>query len=287
MNLKDLYNRWRHRELSPAAQIRKMIMQLFVLFMIVASLLYLVISGISGLTAFNPTSGKAALEKTREPEVGTWLAEVSREIEVGGGAARLDAVMSATYDLNKNRFQAFVRGTLPDSTAFTSDGKATLYLTNRDRDAGRAWRLVNDVCSKMAAVPAGTVAMPSGKELAAGGKSYWVDKSGTFRGRPAWVVGFTPSPEVIEQLLWVRFFDRVSPPRSPWALSASERDALQRQDYKVIRAMAFVLKSSREIIRIDTTVQMPGLGRFRMMATRGELPESDPFSQMNLGSPSC
>lgn len=282
----ELYRNWRDRPMSPQRRIRRTIAQVATGSIIGFALIYFLISGLVGLAAFNPTSGSDALNGAHDPSVSTWFSETVHNIQVSGGTVRLDAVRSVVYDLKLNRFEAYVDGVMPIPTAFTSDGVTSLFLTQTDRDLGHSWQLLNDVCHKAPAVPADLLKMPSGKDLAAGGRSSWADQSALFEGKPAWQVRFTPSLSVIDQLMLVGFLDRVAPPRSVYALSNGERDALNAGHYTA-SGTALITKNDRIIAQVDVELAIKSFGSYHILATREANVGSNPLGSFNFGQQRC
>jgi hypothetical protein len=235
-------------------------------FMLAIVIVYGGAASIAGSGLFLPRTAKAVLESAEMPENYAWTSESIRRIRFPGRRTyeEQSALRSAVVDLKANQFQTVTAGVLDDRTILSSDGRYAVRVGSTSQN----WELVTNVCEQKPTIPASTVRMPEPSDLVDMSPRMLTDQ-GSILNQQAWVIGFRPTSEFLRRLFWLPFWDAALPASERrWALSAAERDALQRGRYVVEDARAWVARNKpRYLYQYDVRVRFtnPGGSTWRFL----------------------
>jgi hypothetical protein len=260
-------------------------------FMLIAALLYWLVSSLFGGGILVPTSAGGVLGSATTPLYYSWSSESVREATLAGNSVREDAYRSAVVDLKLNKSQDLAIGVFPQKFIWLSDGITTASYTNTDQQNGVGWQLVNNVCAHQAAVPASDLAIPTPADIEAAHPKL-ISSQGTVFGQQAWVLSFTPTPTILRKAFWIAFFDAVTsttPSARDWVLSTSELAAIDSAHIKLVYAYAYVTRSQPRYLRqiemkFYTDVNKTSGYRFliKLYPNQGE-----PLTSTSFGTPNC
>lgn len=277
----------RQKPLSRTAQMRRTLGQVLLVAMLVIGGIYYIGTLIIGRSIFQPSSAGAVLAAAKPSSNYIWSSEATNLLPLSGGKQRLDSYRTVVLDLGENKFQATTDGVFSEPTIFSSDGKVSVYLTASDRAAGKSWQLLNNACHGAPAVPASLLQMPPPSEIAAD-HPHLVSSSATFDGGSAWQISFTPTAQLIGELLWLPFFDKATPSLSGWALSNEDRQALRSGHFTVKSADALVTQAlPRTLSEIEVVVDLPFSGEWHLLASVSTSTQGNPLSNLSFGKPAC
>lgn len=274
------------KDLSPAQQRRRMIIGLsaraVILFMVAAAVLYAIVSAIAGSSLFIPKSAEGVLDSVNEQKGYTWLSELTRDYSIAGQKGLYyQNTRVSTVNLEKNKMQVVFRDVFPtfvtaeegSNRQLVSDGQQARALdsqwveSNTDKNRGQ-WYQINDFCNlderENAAPSAALAAMPMIEDIKAASPEIETDKA-TYRGERAWLISFTPSAKIIEQMMLLGLSDLVAdaynPSEKEFILSKEERAALRDGSFTPIEGGATITRGARQM----TSVYV----EFRLTTTNG------------------
>jgi hypothetical protein len=236
-------------------------------------------------------SAREILQGVRNPVAYTYSVETVHEFRAAGRLRRQDAVRSIVVDHELNKFQASFIGVFGDTVVVSSDGRVTARQSLQDRQLGRAWQRLNNVCAGAAAIPSAAFGIPAGDVLAEG-KPKVVAENAKVLGRDAWIIDLDPSPKTIGRVLLLDALDRiaVSQLERDRILSPSERAQLARGDVEIAHARAWVTKDApRTLAQLEIEMRFTKNDRtWKILLALQPTPSSErPLRSTNLGSPRC
>jgi hypothetical protein len=277
-------------QMSEAERNRKLLASLAVkgIFWVMAAItaVFAVINLILGSSLFIPRSAEGVLDSVQEPVSYTWSSESIRRVTLAGEEQEQHAARSATVDSELNKYQLLVAGVMPERTFYVSDGDYTLTLDESSQAGGLPWTLITDYCGGAPSIPAETVLMPSAAEIKAAAPEIVSDEA-TFLGERAWEIEFEPTSEILEQLLWVPFFEAAEPDRLGWVLPADELDSLRAGRFSVDYAAALVTRDARRLAQIDVRFEIEDGSAWRVLAQIVPNPQERPLGETDLGEQPC
>jgi hypothetical protein len=290
---------WRRNldNLSEAERNKRLIRQLIIkgvlIFMGGVAIIYIVIAAVVGAGIFVPKTASQVLGSVAPSTHYGWTSQTARKVILAGESVEQDSFRSVILDTQLNRFQALTVGTLPDKTAFSSDGHVTLFLTNADQQSATTWSLATNYCDHAPAVSAQLLTMPTAEEIKAA-QPRIVTTQGTVYGQQAWVLSFHPTPTMFDHLLWISFFAQATqadPSNNNWVLSPEERTDFLNGHYHILQADAWVTHNSpRQLVQIYISVKTDGPdgSTWRILAQRDPNQTTKPvLTSLHIQAPDC
>lgn len=263
-----------------------MILQIGFLGLLTLIAVIAVINMILGSSLFIPKSAEGVLDSVSEAPAYTWSSESVRRVSVQGQEQEQHAARSATIDLEQNKFQNLVAGVLPMRTIFISDGKYTIRMDEETTATSSPGRMITDACDGAPAIPAELTRMPTAQEIKASHPKLVSDKETVF-GKRAWRIDFELTPQIIDKLLWLSFFEQATPQEMDWVMSEKELEKVRAGDYTVDFASAYVTRDDRLLAMIDTRFQVDEGSAWRILAQLVPNQEERPLANTDLGEPLC
>lgn len=284
------FRKRKHKELSEAERNRRLLVSVIAQVALLVFLLLVgaiaVINLILGSSLFIPKSAEGVLDSVEEPPSYTWSSESIRRVDIAGQTQEQHAARSATIDLEENKFQNIVAGVLPLRALFISDGKYTIMMDESSAAAGAPGRIITDVCHGAPTIPAKLTRMPTAAEIKAASPKLVSDTETVF-GRRAWRIDFDLTPEMIDKLLWLSFFEQATPEEMDWVMSDKELEKVRSGDYTVEFASAYVTRDDRRLAMIDTRFRIDEGSGWRVLAQLVPNEQERPLAATDLGEPSC
>lgn len=266
------------------------VMRFTIFFMGAVALIYGGITILLGSSLFIPRSADGVLDSVKEPSSYTWNSQSVRLVKLGGRELEQHAARGAIVDLGRNKFQASIVGVLPERAYYVSDGKYTIRLTDVGQESGQGWEKVTDVCNEAPSISAETLAMPTVEEIKAGDPEIATDE-GTIFGERAWVLNFEATPEIVERLLWLPFFDqalKATPEEMPWVISEEEREKINNGQFKTVSGELWVNREGeRRLQQIDLKIEIEEGSRYRFLAQNVIAESENSLAELDLGPADC
>lgn len=290
-----LFKNKKEKELSQGEKSRKLIINLIfrvvILFMALIAVIYGAVSFISGSSIFVPRDANGVLGKVDQKNSYAWNVQIVRKVRFPGTnpadpALEQHSLTGAAINVEKNSFQAGVRGVFPVSVFYNSDGKYTLQLLS----SSDQFEIITDVCNEKPAIPVTTLEMPS-KEMIKESNPTLITDEETFFGERAWMLRIDkPTPELVSRLFWLEFLDAASainPPLKDWVLSKEERELIAAGDYQLERSKILIsYKNPSQIAQIDLNIQI-GSSKYRIIAQIVPTTEGEILENKDFGDPNC
>lgn len=282
-------NKPRHEgEVARRAFIGLAFKALMMIVLVAAGVIFL-ISSILGSSLFLPQTADGVLDSVEMPDTYTWSSESIRRVTFAGVEQEQQSAKSATVDIPSDKYMLLTAGVLPARTSFVSDGSITLKLDEAMQSAGSDYRLASDYCNGADAVSVSTVEMPSPDMIKAGDPKIVDDGASSF-GERAWELSFHPTPELIQQMMWIKFFQEQSGGADfNWVISKDELEKIQNGDYTVDYASAWVTRDPRVITQIDLRFTTDNGSSWRLNAqyVQNNAAELDPLADTHITPPPC
>jgi len=265
--------------------------------MLGVAVIYFLIAAISGIGVFQPRSASGILRSAKDPSTYLWTSEAVHNFTVSGESIREDWSISATIDIKRNRYLVQVFNALPlennqpnnNVYTFESDGNISLRNTLIRQQAGKPWLKNSDPCRKQPALAARLAAMPQGDLLAAA-NPHIVSSGANYLGSSAWVISFSPTPEIIRSLAMLPFLGKTTTDTErQWLIDKSEMTAIDSHHYKTILAQAWISKNNpRTLEAIDVQITLPGGRSWHFLASLRMTPGlSQPLKSLSLPRTLC
>jgi hypothetical protein len=317
--IKSIISGKKKENISEAERNRRLIISLIVrgiiLLMLVILIVYAAVSLILGSSLFLPNSAEAVLNSAAKDGRSDyyWISESRRRItfkETDVKETQL-AWRDAIVNNEKNRFQARIYNVLPDTYTFWSNGweespenlrytagiskKESELLSESGIETNYAGFLITDPCTGQEAVPSSSVSLPSIEYFKEAKPTLETDK-GSFLGQRSWIISFQPTKEIIEQMLWLPFWEKTTPNKSSpkewrYIFSDIEKKQIKEESYKESKGLLWVTRDGRQLAQVliefktdnrDFSSSWELLGRIKR-PSKGEL-LSDGFK---LPPPEC
>lgn len=198
---------------------------------------------ITQTTLVEPKTAKAVLEKVKTPEEMGYSVEVVRIKRIDQSLLRRDSVRGMQVRPRDKKLQAMVLGVGDIPFRLVSDGEQTLLQFE-----GRPAQLISN--------PRPDDLRPVQAEDLIDQADRIVDNKATVAGQRGWLLSWKPTPQILLRLL------------SANVLKLEEPDikAIARGDFKAEYASVTVVRRTRKIHQIDTTLRVNG-ARMRILAT--------------------
>jgi hypothetical protein len=290
----DLFKKKEGKDLSQGEKSRKLIINLVfrivILFMALVAIIYGAFSFISGSSIFVPRDANGVLDKVEQRNSYAWNVQIVRKVKFPGTdptdpSLEQHSLTGAAVNVEKNSFQAGVRGVFPISIFYNSDGNFTLQLPS----SSDQFEIITDVCNDKPAISVKTLEMPSKEMLKDSGPELVTDEE-TFFGERAWMLRIEkPTPELLKQLFWIDFLDQVSLNASlrDWTLSETERELIENGDYELERSKILVsYKQPSQVSQIDLNVNI-GDSKYRIIAQLVPTTKDEILTNKDFGEPDC
>lgn len=239
---------------------------------------------------FVPKSATDVIESVEQPAAYAWSSEAVRLFPVGGEIIQQDSLRGTIIDTDKNKFQVQEVGVLPYAAYFMSDGEMTVKLPQASISGEEpTYRLVTNVCEGAESIPATTVRMPT-KEMLLNASPEMLSEHGTVLGDQAWVITFTVTPEILQQVLMTDFFLAATKnqPESAWVMSKEEQKAIDAGEFITEDASVWINRKGDRLIRqIDLKVKLDSGVRYRVLSQFVPDEHDDPLGDLDLGDGGC
>jgi len=158
----------------------------------------------------------------------------------------IHSLRAFAVDEGRDRFIGRVIHVLPDALTLSSDSEVTLA-----RLGSGDWRQLPKH------IPAARIRPPMADALLAAdpraGEEWDVH---SVAGKRAWVIDFTPTPEILRSLLMT----------APLGLSGPDQRAIAAREYTTQFARAVVVRDERAIVRIDLAITLNSGVRYRILS---------------------
>jgi hypothetical protein len=262
----------------------------FLLFASMLSLtaLYLTLSFVLGATVLEPRGASGVVRGMRLPDTYLWRSEMAQSFRAGGGEIRHDGIRQAIVDRRRNRFVVDMINVLADEIRIESDGKTTLRLFKRDRDAGRPWQQVNDICAGEPALDSELAGLPDG-ELFAASKPRMRDARAVLLGEPMWEIELEqPTPQLIRALLLMPLLERAtSAAERRWAAEPEELALLDKGRYRTLVARLWVNRNTRQLFQSEIQIQLANGRTWTIFVSRLPNQARASLAGLDHGRPPC
>lgn len=198
---------------------------------------------ITQTTLVEPKTAKAVLEKVKTPDELGYSVEVVRIKRIDRSLLRRDSIRGMQVRPKDRKLQSLILGVGDIPFRMVSDGEQTLLQFE-----GRPAQQISN--------PRPDDLRPVQAEDLVAQADRIVDNKATVAGQRGWLLSWKPTPQILMRLLSANLL----------RLEEPDIKAIARGDFKPEYASVTVVRRTRKIHQIDTTIQVNG-ARMRILAT--------------------